>query len=144
MNSFDRIQKAIADINVSEDWKDCEHFKTVVLVDDATIDGNRAHDKSGARNKRGVYRWTINNVGMEGDVLYIGKSSGITSSIAGRQTAHFDSFKNPWRGNERSGPKLHAFMEENNLQELEIMIEYMDMTHCHPATVVAYEEACIE
>jgi hypothetical protein len=59
-------------------------------------------------------------------VMYAGKSDSPSTSVGSRQRNHINSFINPEKPNESSGRKYHEYMVENDLQELEIVIKYIE------------------
>lgn len=139
------IAELFKTIDINAEWEDSEHFKNVWLSGqngeyDYETSGN---DRSGARSKRGVYRHMA-EIDGEMLVLYVGKSEGSTSSIAARQTRHLRAFRDPVFTGESSGKKYRQFMEEYNIAELIISIDYVDMTHMPVAMIPMFERASID
>ena len=139
------IAELFKTIDIDAEWETSEHFKNVSLMGqngnyDYETSGN---DNSRARFKRGVYRHMVE---IDGEllVLYVGKSEGSTSSIAARQTRHLRSYRDPEFTGESSGKKYRQFMEEYNISDLIISIDYVDMTHMPVAMIPMFERASID
>lgn len=132
-------------IDVVGQWKSSEHFKNVILNvcgDDYEYETS-GRDSSGARFKRGVYRHTA-IIDDEEHVIYIGKAEGLSSSIATRQTRHLHSYCNVDFRGEMSGKKYRQLMEDYKIEELLIIIDYVDMTNMPPAMIPMFERMSIE
>lgn len=132
-------------IDIEAEWQDSQYFKNVCLTAcagdyDYETSGQ---DKSKARFKRGVYRHTA-EIDGELMVLYVGKSEGRTSSIAHRQTRHLGAYRDPEFTGESSGNKYRQLMEDYNLEELVVGIDYVDMTHMPVAMIPMFERASID
>ena len=65
--------------------------------------------------------WIYNDV-----ALYVGKTDSPTTSIHSRQYNHIRSFKMPLDKAESSGRKYREFMKENGLQNMKIVIKYIN------------------
>jgi len=102
-----------AEINLSPDTS------TVKYVTELEKVGNRGKIK--ANNARGIYMWTIGD-----KILYVGKTDSPTMSIHKRQKNHIRSFEKPWEQHESSGRKYREFMKENNLQNMQVVIKYIN------------------
>ena len=139
------LDALIKSIDVAKEWEDATRFKNAILYDhtDEYDYETSGRDSSGAGSKRGVYRH-VAEIDGEPTVMYIGKAQGKTSSIAYRQTCHLRAFRFPDIKSEMSGKKYRSFMEEYHLDELVISIDYIDMTHYHPALISMFEELSIE
>lgn len=81
-----------------------------------------------ANQVNGAYVHLLNkkNSSHHDRVMYAGKSDSPSTSVGSRQRSHINSFKNPEKPNESSGRKYHEYMVENDLQELEIVIKYIE------------------
>ena len=132
-------------IDVEGEWQEAQYFKdaSFTVRDDKYDYKTSGHDRSHARFKRGVYRHTA-EIGGEETVLYIGKSEGLTSSIAGRQTRHLGAYKNVEFEGEASGKKYRQLMHDYELTALNISIDYVDMTHMPMAMIPMFERATID
>ena len=132
-------------IDVEAEWQEAQYFKDASLaVLTGTYDYKTSgQDRSRARFKRGVYRHTA-EIGGEDTVLYIGKSEGLTSSIAGRQTRHLFAYKNVEFEGEASGKKYRQLVHDYELAVLNIRIDYVDMTHMPMAMIPMFERATID
>jgi len=130
---------------VESEWQNAELFKTFTLrMSDGEFSYKTSgYDKNGARLKRGVYRH-ITTIDGDDVVLYIGKSQGPTSSVAQRQTSHFRSFKNKAVTSERSGAKYRNLMEEYDFDELDVYVDYVDLTDYNQALIPMFEELSIQ
>ena len=63
-----------------------------------------------------------------------------------RQTAHLHAFTNldPNYRSERSGMKYREFMSNYGIRNLEIDIDYVDMSHFNIALIPMFEQMSIE
>jgi len=139
------IAELFNSIDIEAEWQDSESFKNVSLTayrDEYDYETS-GMDRSRARFKRGVYRHMA-EIDGELMVLYIGKSEGRTSSIAHRQTRHLRAYRDPEFTGESSGNKYRQLMEEYDLDDLIISIDYVDMTHMPVAMIPMFERASID
>lgn len=143
--SLKLVQKILKNLDVESEWQNAESFKTFTLL----MNNNEfsyetsGRDTNGGRLKRGVYRHIAT---IDGDdvVLYIGKSQGVTSSVAMRQDAHFRAFWNKAVTSERSGVKYRNLMEEYAFDELDVRVDYIDLTDYNQALIPMFEELSIQ
>lgn len=146
MYSLDEVNDIISKIDIGREWERATQFKAVVLSSDHddTFDyQSSGNDKSQARLKRGVYRHTT-FINDQMHVLYVGKAEGQTSSIAARNSRHLHAFTHPDFTGEMSGKKYRQYMEDNELEELIIVIDYIDMTHHDPSMIPMFERKSID
>ena len=139
------IAELFKTVDINAEWEESEHFKNVWLVgqNDYYDYKTSGSDRSRAYMKRGVYRHMAE---IDGEllVLYVGKSEGLTSSIAARQTRHLRAYRDPEFTGESSGKKYRQFMEEYDIAELIISIDYVDMTDMPMFMIPMFERASID
>tara|TARA_B100000902_G_scaffold275612_1_gene261379 strand:+ start:33 stop:506 length:474 start_codon:yes stop_codon:yes gene_type:complete len=121
---LDNIQSLIDNLNVEDLLNDFIPYKKFRYYKDRTTkkiwpEGN---DKTKARHKHGVYSKEIDNFS---GIKYFGK--GEQSTIADRIASHKTNFHTN-NGNESSGNKILDFINDNNLEYVDIMIKYLDLT----------------
>ena len=139
------IAELFKTVDINAEWEESEHFKNVWLVgqNDYYDYKTSGSDRSRAYMKRGVYRHMAE---IDGEllVLYVGKSEGLTSSIAARQTRHLRAYRDPEFTGESSGKRYRQFMEEYDIAELIISIDYVDMTDMPMFMIPMFERASID
>lgn len=112
--------------NITEYWEESQTYAVVDLsVNDLSINYIVEPLKNGRRiisnYARGIYMWQHKD-----KILYIGKTDAPTMSIHLRQKNHFRSFEKPLEQHESSGRKYREFLEENGLQNMKVVIKYID------------------
>lgn len=122
MKSLDNIRDAISNIDFNEIESSFVQYKVIRLHADQTTSCLSGNDKTKANSKVGVYRHKI----IDGPIMYVGKAERCT--ISQRQTSHFTTFRHTHNTNERTGMKYRKYIKDNDLQYIDIVVEYLDMT----------------
>jgi mRNA-degrading endonuclease RelE of RelBE toxin-antitoxin system len=145
MSILKQIAALVEKLNVAEEWSNAETFKGVKFIaeEDCFSYQTTGQDKNKARFKKGVYRH-IATVDNKQTTMYVGKAEGVKSSIANRQTSHCYSFKTVDSTSEMSGKKYRNYLRECELKELDILIEYVDMTHMPRCMIPMFERLSID
>lgn len=94
-----------------------------------------------AFDHKGVYMWTEKSTG---NVLYIGKTDGKTSSIHARVGNHRRSFSKPESQHEVTGRKYRQYLKENGLQTMDVVIQYINTADYNLKIAPLIEDASIE
>lgn len=141
---------------IDDYWNDSEIYglirlkrlnNEVEIIFPPKKDGRRikANQVNGAYVHYLAWRDKASQLWHHNRVMYAGKSDSPSTSVGSRQRNHINSFKNPEKPNESSGRKYHEYMVENDLQELEILIKYIE-TSCTNINGIAelIESATIE
>jgi hypothetical protein len=130
-------------LDIELEWSSCVHMKTLRLYDDNSHQSLTGNDKTGASRKIGVYRHTAIIDGKR-TVIYVGMSKDGSSSIAIRQRCHFGSFKHTHNKNEKSGKKYRELIAKLAVSHLDVLIEYVDLSHMNSGVIPLFESLSID